>query len=353
MINKEFWKNKKVLITGHTGFKGSWLSIWLHELGANVCGYSLEPNTEPSLFKLANIEQLLHSNIGDIRDLPHLQQVFSEFEPEIVFHMAAQPLVRESYVNPVDTYSTNVMGTVNILESVRFCPSVKAIVNVTTDKVYENKEWNWGYREIDRLGGYDPYSNSKACSELVTSSYTSSFFNPEKYEQHGVAVGTARAGNVIGGGDWSKDRLIPDIIKSINNNEKIIIRNPSAVRPWQHVLEPLQGYLMLAEKLYLEGVKWNGAWNFGPKESNLTVKELLNIFIANINKKIDIEYTQSILQETNILKLNCEKAMTSLKWIPRADSNTNVLKALRWYERYNQGEDALSITCSQISEWMK
>lgn len=327
MINKEFWKEKKVLLTGHTGFKGSWLSIWLHELGANVCGYSLEPNTEPSLFKLANIEQLVQSNIGDIGDLKRLQQVFSDFQPEIVIHMAAQPLVRESYDNPVDTYSTNVMGTVNVLECIRHCKSVKAVVNVTTDKVYENKEWAWGYREVDRLGGYDPYSNSKACSELVTSSYLNSFFNPETYAEHGIAIATARAGNVIGGGDWSKDRLIPDVIRALENNEEIIIRNPNAVRPWQHVLEPLSGYLMLAEKLYLEGVKWNGAWNFGPDDSNcLSVGELLSeiqIFEPHLNLKLGEGRAK---HEASLLMLDNSKAKKTLLWHP----NLRIENTLKW-----------------------
>ena len=235
MINKEFWRGKKVLITGHTGFKGSWLSLWLNSLGAIVTGYALTPPTQPSLFALCKIDTVIHSVIGDVRDREKLMQVMQESQPEIVIHMAAQPLVRDSYKNPVDTYAINVMGTVHVLEAVRHCPSVKAVVNVTTDKCYDNKEWIWGYRENEAMGGYDPYSNSKACSELVTSSYRNSFFHPNEYEKHGVAIATARAGNVIGGGDWAADRLIPDCINALINNKKVMIRNPNSIRPWQHV----------------------------------------------------------------------------------------------------------------------
>lgn len=351
MIDKQFWKDKKVLITGHTGFKGSWLSIWLHQLGANVRGYALEPNTEPSLFKLAKIDQLVQSTIGDIRDLDKLKKVFLEFQPEIVIHMAAQPLVRESYENPVDTYSINVMGTVNVLESIRYCKSVKAVVNVTTDKVYENKEWTWGYRENDQLGGYDPYSNSKACSELITSSYINSFFNANNYIEHGVAIASARAGNVIGGGDWSKDRLIPDIFKAIDNNLEVIIRNPQAVRPWQHVLEPLAGYLILLENLYKEGTIYNGAWNFGPQ---LTSFKSVARMLEKLKSEIDFEYSYEKIpdnyHETQILKLDITKSLNNLNWTPRFDLEKTMDLIMEWYKMYWGNEDVLKICLKQLKE---
>ncbi len=245
-----FWKRKRVLLTGHTGFKGSWLSLWLQSMGAEVVGYALAPPTNPSLFDAANVGAGMSSVIGDIRDLEHLRAVFAEYQPEIVIHMAAQPLVRYSYIEPVETYSTNVMGVVNLLEAVRSTHSVKAVVNVTTDKCYENREWAWGYRENEAMGGHDPYSSSKGCAELVTAAYRNSYFNPDKYQEHGVAIASARAGNVIGGGDWAEDRLIPDILRAITAGRPVNIRNPHAVRPWQHVLEPLSGYLLLAQKLY-------------------------------------------------------------------------------------------------------
>ena len=332
MINKVFWKGKKVFLTGHTGFKGSWLSIWLNELGAEVCGYALEPNTTPSLFKLSNVEKYITSVIGDIRDLLLLKESMMNFAPDIVIHMAAQPLVKESYENPVDTYAINVMGTVNLLESVRHCSTVKAVINITTDKVYENKEWVWGYRETDRLGGYDPYSNSKACSEFVTSSYINSFFNPKNYAEHGVAIATVRAGNVIGGGDWAKDRLIPDILHAINSEKVVSIRSPHAIRPWQHVLEPLSGYMMLCEKLFSEGIKWNGPWNFGPSMSD--TKSVLDIvkYMEKIHPKHFIYNTENMnqLHETNILSLDSTKANIILNWIPRWSIETALNKIVEW-----------------------
>lgn len=350
MIDTSFWKGKRVLLTGHTGFKGSWLSIWLHELGAEVCGYALEPNTNPSLFQLSNIDQLIKSVIGDIRNLDHLKETMLNFQPEIVIHMAAQPLVRASYENPVDTYAINVMGTVNVLECVRNCQSVRAVLNVTTDKVYENKEWVWGYRESDQLGGYDPYSNSKACSELVTSSYISSFFNPVKYKAHGVAIATARAGNVIGGGDWANERLIPDIIKAIENNKEIIIRNPNANRPWQHVLEPLSGYLMLSEKLFTEGVKWNGSWNFGPDQSNISVGEIAEKILTmySANNKININISDS--HESLMLNLDCSKSKQLLKWKPLFDLNKSLLLTVEWYTKSTQNKLFYENTLEQVKE---
>lgn len=355
MINKDFWKNKKVFLTGHTGFKGSWLSIWLHELGASVYGYALDSNTNPSLFELANVKKIVESTFGDIRDLQALKSAMQAFQPDIIIHMAAQPLVRESYENPVDTYSTNLMGTVNVLESVRFCPSVKAIINVTTDKVYENKEWVWGYRETDRLGGFDPYSNSKACSELVTSSYMNSFFNPNEYKHHGVAIATARAGNVIGGGDWARDRLIPDIIRAIERDEKIIIRNPNAVRPWQHVLEPLCGYLMLAEKLYSEGPKWNGAWNFGPDESNLkSVSSIVTDLIKLLNySPSNLKLIPSNLHEAQLLVLENSKSRKYLNWVPKLNYEQTLKMVFEWYSTMKNEKSTFEICLKQINDFIE
>ncbi|MBU1775020.1 MAG: CDP-glucose 4,6-dehydratase, partial [Gammaproteobacteria bacterium] len=267
-VNATFWRGKKVFMTGHTGFKGGWLSLWLQSMGAQVTGFALLPPTIPSLFEVADVAQGMTSIIGDIREAESLAKAVREAAPEIVIHMAAQPLVRYSYANPVETYSTNVMGTVHLLEAVRQTPSVRAVVNVTSDKCYDNKEWVWGYRENEAMGGFDPYSNSKGCAELVASAYRNSFFNPEKYHEHKVALASVRAGNVIGGGDWAADRLIPDILRAISDNKPVVIRSPHAIRPWQHVLEPLSGYLLLAEKLYEQGIAYAEGWNFGPNDED-------------------------------------------------------------------------------------
>lgn len=333
MIDKEFWRGKKVFLTGHTGFKGSWLSLWLNNMGVNVTGYSLKPPTDPSLFEKTDVANLVNHNIGDIRDLEKLNKVMINANPDIVIHMAAQPLVRESYLDPVGTYHTNVMGTVNVLEAVRSCPKVRAVVNVTTDKCYENKEWVWGYRENEPMGGYDPYSNSKGCSELVTSSYRNSFFNTEKYgKDHQVIVASARAGNVIGGGDWAKDRLIPDIIRSIQRNEAVKIRNPHAIRPWQHVLEPLYGYLLLCEKLYSGDLKFSGAWNFGPTNEGVET-------VGNIADKIVKLWGSGTIEvgnekgphEANLLMLDTNKARNYLNWIPTLNIDETIDLIVEWY----------------------
>jgi len=266
VMHSDFWRGKRVFLTGHTGFKGSWLSLWLQSLGAELYGFALSPPTFPSLFEEARIADGMTSIKGDIRDLDFFIQAMRDAKPEIVIHMAAQPLVRYSYQNPIETYATNVMGTIHMLEAVRATPTVRAVVNITTDKCYENKEWVWGYREDDPMGGYDPYSSSKGCAELVTAAYRSSFFNPESYEKHGVALATVRAGNVIGGGDWAQDRLIPDTLAAFERGEPVCIRNPQAIRPWQHVLEPLRGYLLLAEKLFHAGSAYAEGWNFGPAD---------------------------------------------------------------------------------------
>lgn len=347
------YKKRKVLITGHTGFKGSWLCLLLNKLGADVYGYALEPPTNPSLFNEARIGELMTSFIEDIRDYDKLCKVMQQVQPEIVIHMAAQPLVRESYKNPVETYSTNVMGTVHVLEACRHTSSVKAIVNVTTDKCYENREWHWGYRENEPMGGYDPYSNSKGCSELVTSSYRNSYFNPARYAQHGVALASARAGNVIGGGDWADDRLIPDFIRAISKGEKVKIRSPYAIRPWQHVLEPLTGYLTLAAKLYTEGATYAQAWNFGPDDNDAQnvewiTKTICNLWGEGASFAID---TNPQPHEANYLKLDCSKAKAELGWAPKWNIETTLKSIVEWNKAYLKSEDIRAVTINQINQY--
>ena len=354
IINKNFWKNKKVFLTGHTGFKGSWLSLLLHYLGADITGYALVPPTEPSLFELCDTEQIIVSNIYDIRDLNKLSECMIKAEPEIVIHMAAQPLVRESYKNPLETYQTNVMGTVHLFEAIRKCPSVRSVVNVTTDKCYENIEKDVAYKEDEPLGGYDPYSNSKACSELVTSAYRNSFFNPKEYEKHGVAVATARAGNVIGGGDWAADRLIPDCVRAFLKKENIFIRYPQATRPWQHVLEPLNGYLILAEKLYNEGADYAEAWNFGPDVSDAKpvewiVKKMCEKFNSAISYSID---KNEHPHEAGFLKLDCSKAINKLGWRPKWNIDTALNKIVEWTLAYRNKQNIRDVCLKQINEYL-
>ncbi|WP_152395464.1 CDP-glucose 4,6-dehydratase [Paenibacillus guangzhouensis] len=352
MINTNFWVNKRVFITGHTGFKGSWLSLWLHSMGAKVYGYAQIPNTEPSLYHVCGIDEILEKSfIADIRDSKSLQEAMEFSSPEIVIHMAAQPLVRESYINPVDTYSINVMGTVNLFEAVRNCSSVKAVVNVTTDKCYENKEWVWGYRENEPMGGYDPYSSSKACSELVTSAYKNSFFYHN--EKRFVGVASARAGNVIGGGDWAKDRLIPDCIKALMADQTIIIRNPYSIRPWQHVLEPLGGYLLLAEKLFEDGEKYSEAWNFGPydidaKPVEWIVQEMCNKWGTEANYRVD---SNPQPHEAQYLKLDCSKANAILNWSPRWNLETAIEKIVSWTKAYRNNENMREVCIKHIKEY--
>ena len=350
-IDFSFWKNKQVLITGHTGFKGSWLCLLLNKLGANVFGYALSPPTKPSLYLKANIDQFITSNIGDVRDYENLARVLNKYQPEIIIHMAAQPLVRDSYKIPIETYSTNVMGTIHVLEACRNTPSVKAVINVTTDKCYENKEWHWGYRENEPMGGYDPYSNSKACSELVTTSYRNSYFNSKNYSKHGVALASARAGNVIGGGDWANDRLIPDFIRAITQNEKVKIRNPQAIRPWQHVLEPLSGYLLLAQKLYTEGSLYAEGWNFGPEDSDAKnvlwiIKKICALWGENASFQID---SSKNTHEANYLKLDCSKAKARLGWFPKWDIETTLNHIVDWNKAYLKSDDIRTRTEKEIS----
>ena len=332
------YKNKTVLVTGHTGFKGSWLVFWLKELGANVIGYSLEAPTEPNHISLLELD--ITSITADIRDLNTLNETFAKYNPDIVFHLAAQPLVRLSYEDPIDTYETNVIGTLKVFEACRKA-KVKAIVNITSDKAYENKEWIWGYRENDPMGGYDPYSSSKGCSEILSNSYRNSFFNVNNYNKtHNTLLASCRAGNVIGGGDWAKDRLLTDIMLSVSQNKKVNIRNPYATRPWQHVLEPLSGYLHIGQKLLEEKKFFSDGWNFGPSdEASITVEEVVN----NVKKhwdKIDYEIhqNQNQLHEANLLKLDCSKAHNILKWKNIWDSYTAFEKTVKWYKSFYENK---------------
>jgi len=354
-MTSDFWHGKRVLLTGHTGFKGSWLSLWLQSLDAQVVGYALAPPTKPSLFEVAGVEKGMTSIIGDIRDLEHIRTVFTEHQPEIVIHMAAQPLVRYSYIEPVETYSTNVMGTVNLLEAVRSTKSVKAVVNVTTDKCYENREWAWGYRENEPMGGYDPYSSSKGCAELVTAAYRNSYFHPNKYQEHGVAIASARAGNVIGGGDWAEDRLIPDIMRAISEDRPVNIRNPHAIRPWQHVLEPLSGYLLLAQKLCEESADFAEGWNFGPNDEDAKPVQ----WIAEKLTHSWGEGASWVLDggdhphEAHYLKLDCSKAKSRLGWHPRWHLDDALEKIVGWQKIYQQGADMKAVTLEQIETYSK
>lgn len=354
-MDSAFWKGKKVFITGHTGFKGSWLCLWLHKVGAKVTGYALNPQTEPSLFELCNVSEMVDSVIADIRKRDELTEAMLTASPEIVIHLAAQPLVRDSYKNPVETYEINVMGTVNLFEAVRNCKTVKAVVNVTTDKCYENKEWVWGYRENEPFGGYDPYSNSKACSELVTAAYRNSFFNPKDYSIHGVAVASARAGNVIGGGDWAADRLIPDCIRAIRNGENIIIRNPNAIRPWQHVLEPLSGYLMLAQKLWQEGAAYAEGWNFGPNDEDAKpvswiVDRLTKAWSEGASWVVDGGVHP---HEATYLKLDCSKAHARLGWQPRWSLESAIDAIVEWQKAQLASADMRTVTLAQIARYQE
>jgi CDP-glucose 4,6-dehydratase len=337
LFNDAF-KDKTVLVTGHTGFKGSWLSIWLRELGANVIGYALEPYTENDNFVVARMENKIRSKIGDIRDYDKLKEVFDEYQPEIVFHLAAQPLVRLSYEQPKLTYDTNVGGTVNLLECCRLTQSVKVIINVTSDKCYENREWIWGYRENDPLGGHDPYSSSKGCSEIITSAYRGS---------------SVRAGNVIGGGDWREDRLVPDCIRALRNNEPVGIRSPESVRPWQHVLEPLSGYLLLASKMYEEGERYSGAWNFGPDHSSIiTVRELVKRVIGYWGNGQYKDLSEGLTQEPHEAKsliLDISKAVNLLNWWPILDLDEAIEYTVNWYKASAVGYD---FCVSQISDYI-
>ncbi len=347
--NPTFWRGKRVFLTGHTGFKGSWLSLWLQSLGAQVHGLALEPPTTPNLFTAAQVAAGMASHtLGDIRDLPTVQKAMQASQADIIIHMAAQPLVRLSYAEPVQTYATNVMGTVHVLESARHTPSVKAIVCVTTDKCYENKEWAWGYRENEPMGGHDPYSNSKGCAELVTSAYRNSFL-----QSSGIAVASARAGNVIGGGDWAADRLVPDILRAFEQNKPVVIRNPNATRPWQHVLEPLSGYLALAEHLYTDGQAFAEGWNFGPKDDDAQpvqwiVEHMVNSWGNGASWQQD---GGTHPHEANYLKLDISKAKARLGWQPRWPLATALKKITAWHHAYLNSANMHEFTLEQIQDY--
>jgi CDP-glucose 4,6-dehydratase len=349
-VNAGFWQGKRVLLTGHTGFKGGWLSLWLQSMGADICGLSLEPPTTPNLFSEASVGVGMKSLTGDIRDYETVRAAFAEFRPEIIIHMAAQPLVRQSYKDPVATYATNVMGTVHVLEAARQLGTVKAIVNVTTDKCYENNEWVWGYREDEPMGGYDPYSNSKACSELVSNAYRKSF-----YQESGIALATARAGNVIGGGDWAADRLMPDILRAFERNEPVVIRNPHATRPWQHVLEPLSGYLMLAQRLYIDGKVFAEGWNFGPSDVDARpvqwiVENMASQWGEEANWQMDGGQHP---HEAHYLKLDISKARSKLGWTPRWTLEESLQNIIEWHKRWLTGEGVSVICLEQIQKFNK
>lgn len=342
-----FWSGKKVLITGHTGFKGSWLSLWLQQLNATVIGYALAPPTQPSLFDLAHVAQGMTSITGDVRDYAAIKSAMAQHAPEIVIHMAAQPLVRHSYEYPVETYATNVMGSVHVLEAARQTRSVRVIINVTSDKCYQNNEWDWGYRESDTLGGHDPYSSSKACAELVTATYRSSYFNSTA---HGAALASARAGNVIGGGDWALDRLVPDVMNALLQRSTPVIRSQAAVRPWQHVLEPLHGYLMLAERLWEEGAQFAGAWNFGSDAEDARpvvwiVRKLTDLW-GSPCRYASVPTKQPI--ETHSLYLDSSKARKRLGWTPYLALTTALEWVVEWYRAYARKDDMRAVTCTQI-----
>ncbi len=353
-VDPKFWNGKRVFLTGHTGFKGGWLALWLASMGAKVSGYALAPNTFPNFYEVAGIEGVVEqSHIADIRNLDHLREVMALANPEIVIHMAAQPLVRYSYTNPVETYATNVMGTVHLLECIRGLENVRATVVVTTDKCYENKEWVWGYRENEPMGGYDPYSNSKGCAELVTAAYRQSYFSDVLYPKHHHALASARAGNVIGGGDWSEDRLIPDALRAFESGVPLVIRNPLATRPWQHVLEPLSGYLVLAQALYQEGIKFASAWNFGPRDEDARpVKEVVNLLIEKSATGSKWEQDQSEQpHEARSLKLDCSKADQQLGWKPRWSLETAVQNIADWQNVFLSKGDMKAISLKQIEAY--
>ena len=351
-MHTEFWKNKKILITGHTGFKGSWLSLWLQSMGANVVGYALAPPSSPSLFEVAQVVQGMISLNGDIRNAEQIQMAMSQYQPEIVIHMAAQSLVRYSYQNPVETYATNVMGTVHVLEAIRQVPSVKAVVVITSDKCYENREWLWSYREDDAMGGYDPYSNSKGCAELVTSAYRQSFFNKEGGT---VAVASARAGNVIGGGDWAADRLIPDMVRAVTECRPVMIRNPHAIRPWQHVLEPLSGYLLLAQRLYEEGSEYATGWNFGPSDEDAKpVQWIVERYTQLWGEGASWVLDEAVHpHEAHYLKLDCSKARMRFDWQPRWSLTQALENITAWHKAHQQGKNMREFSLNQISAYQE
>lgn len=347
-VAPDFWRGRRVLLTGHTGFKGSWLSLWLQQLGAQVHGLALAPDTTPALFTEARVADGMSSQIGDIRDLGVVRAAFDQSRPEVVLHLAAQPLVRASYADPVATYASNVMGTVHVLEAARHSPGVRAIVNVTTDKVYDNREWAWGYREDEPLGGHDPYSCSKACADLVASSYRRSFL-----QAGGMALASARAGNVIGGGDWAADRLVPDLLRAFETGQAAGIRQPAAVRPWQHVLEPLSGYLLLAQRLCNDGEAFAQAWNFGPRDDdNRPVRWIVEHLAAHWGEGARWQRDAgSQVHEAGLLKLDISKAVSTLGWRPCWTLDQALQRIVRWHQPWRAGHDARALCLAQIHDY--
>ena len=353
---KGIYKDKKVLITGHTGFKGSWLTLWLLHLGADVMGYSLDPPTKPNLFETLQLHKEITHIVGDVRDEESLKKVFYTYKPEIVIHMAAQPLVRYSYINPKETYETNVIGTLNVFEAIKNTDSVRVVINVTSDKCYENKEWIYGYRETDPMGGYDPYSSSKGCAELLTTAYRKSFFNPRDYgERHKVSLASVRAGNVIGGGDWAQDRLIPDCMRALSKGETIYIRNPKAVRPWQFVLEPLSGYLWLGALMWENPTEYCEAWNFGPKDDDiLSVEEIVKEVIELWGKGDYKVNPDNKFHEAKLLKLDISKASFKLKWEPVYNVREALVETIDWYKTFYRSEDNIyDFTVKQLLKYVE
>jgi CDP-glucose 4,6-dehydratase len=354
MVSRDFWQGKRVLVTGHTGFKGSWLCLWLQHMGAVVQGYSLAPPTSPSLFIESQLGKHIESTEGDIRNLQQLSLCIQQFKPELVFHLAAQSLVRLSYESPLETYSVNVMGTLTVFEAVRQAGTVRALINCTSDKCYENQEWLWGYRETEAMGGFDPYSSSKGCAELLTSSYRRSFFNLERYAEHGCALASVRAGNVVGGGDWAQDRLVPDALKAFANKQSLPIRNPHAIRPWQHVLDPLSGYIKLAEQLYQQGPAFAQGWNFGPKEDSAqSVAYIVNYLASKWGEEVLWNQDKTLHpHEAHYLKLDCSKAKTLLGWQSLWDLKETLDRTVDWYKAWLLGDDMYHYCLAEINEYM-
>lgn len=353
MLNRDFWKGRRVFLTGHTGFKGSWLSLWLDSLGAEVTGYALDPPTQPNLFELAGVASCMRSIRGDVRDFPRLKAAVAECRPEVVIHMAAQSVVRRGYDDPIETYSSNVMGTVHVLEALRQLNQPSAVVNVTSDKCYENREWVWGYREDEPMGGRDPYSNSKGCAELVTAAYRESYFPPESFERHGVALASARAGNAIGGGDWTGNQLIPDLIRAFLAGEPCLIRNPLATRPWQFVLEPVRGYLMLAERLAEDPARFASGWNFGPADEDAKpvswiADELVRLWGSHASWRHDGSLHP---HEAHLLKLDASKSKAFLGWHPQLPLSLALEWIAGWYRAFQSGSDVASVTRAQIERY--
>lgn len=353
MINPSFWAGRRVLLTGHSGFKGGWLSLWLQKMGADLMGFSLDLPSEPNLFEAAQVGTGMKNRRGDLRNLADVMAVFTEHQPEVVIHMAAQSTVRYSYSHPVDTYAVNLMGTVHLLEAVRHCPSVRSVVCVTTDKCYENKEWVWGYRENEAMGGFDPYSNSKGCAELAISSYRNSFFNLENFDKHHVALASVRAGNVLGGGDWGLDRLVPDLVRSFMDKQAPMIRNPLAIRPWQHVMDPLCGYLLLAERLYEKGPTFAEGWNFGPDDAGTRPVQWIADNLASLwgeGARWELD-KDAHPHEAMSLRLDCSKARAQLGWHQVWTLETTLEKIVDWYKAFRDGKDVRSVCMEQIAAY--